>query len=60
MTHLVLDQNQIRNISPIEDVTNLKHLAIKENPIQDKKPLQRLLKQFPNLELDIELPSADN
>ena len=45
--------NQIRDISPLSGLTRLESLWLAGNPIQDMSPLHSLLKQNPDMELDI-------
>ena len=47
--------NQIRDISVLTELTKLESLWLQGNPIKDKSPLHTLLKQNPNLELDIDV-----
>ena len=47
--------NQIRDISVLAGLTKLESLWLAGNPIQDMSPLHRLLKQNPDIELDIEV-----
>ena len=52
---LRLENNQIRNVSALAGLTKLKELKLSGNRIQDTAPLHRLLKQNPDMELDIEV-----
>jgi len=54
---LHLDRNRINDISQIEQFTGLTSLKVSENPIQNMEPLRKLLKQIPDLELDIPAPA---
>ena len=53
---LELRDNQIRNVNPLVDLKKLEELSLRGNPIQDMSPLRTLLKQNPNLKVDIEIP----
>ena len=55
---LVLEDNRIRNVNPLVSLKKLEELSLRENPIQDMSPLRTLLKQNPNLELDIDLDAG--
>ncbi|MXZ01795.1 hypothetical protein F4Y93_14560 [Candidatus Poribacteria bacterium] len=48
--------NQITDISVLENLTKLESLWLDGNPIQDNSPLRSLLKQNPDIELDIDVP----
>ncbi len=48
--------NQIRDISVLANLTKLESLHLAGNPIQDNSPLRSLLKQNPDIELDIDVP----
>ena len=48
--------NQIRDISVLANLTKLESLWLAGNPIQDNAPLHSLLKQNPDIELDIDVP----
>ena len=48
--------NQIRDISVLASLTKLESLWLAGNPIQDNAPLHNLLKQNPDIELDIDVP----
>lgn len=60
LTELDLTSNEINDIKPIAGLTLLTKLKVAENPIQDMTPLQKLLKQIPDLELDIETSLIGN
>ena len=53
---LELRGNQIRDVKPLANLKKLEELFLRGNPIQDASPLRTLLKQNPNLKLDIEIP----
>ena len=55
LRQLHLWDNQIRDISGLAGLTKLESLWLAGNPIQDMSPLHRLLKQNPDMELDIEV-----
>ena len=55
LRHLHLWGNQIRDISALAELTKLESLRLAGNPIQDKTPLHSLVKQNPDMELDIEV-----
>ena len=58
LTHLrrlYLNTNQITDVSTLERLENLEILWISGNPISDLTPLRKLLKQQPDLKLDIDL-----
>ena len=61
LTYLGLQANQIRDITPLSGLRQLTWLALSNNPIkiQDMRPLRMLLKQQPDLEIDIALPPAE-
>ena len=50
---LELRDNRIRNVNPLVNLKKLEELSLRGNPIQDLSPLRTLLKQNPNLDLDI-------
>ena len=56
MIRLSLDRNQISDVCPIVNLTSLTCLHLKDNPIQDMAPLQKLLKHNQNLQVDIPAP----
>ena len=55
LTHLNLRNNQISDITLITKLVNLEVLQLKGNPISDTLPLRDLLRQNPDLEIDIEI-----
>ena len=55
LTQLDLRNNQISDITPITKLVNLKKLQLEGNPISDTSPLRDLLRQNPDLEIDIEI-----
>ena len=55
LTHLNLRNNQISDITLVTKLVNLEVLQLKGNPISDTSPLRELLRQNPNLEIDIEI-----
>ncbi len=60
LTHLWLDGNDIRDVSPLASLVNLKELRLAENSITDTSPLRALLRQNPNLEIDIDVSAAED
>ena len=52
---LWLDGNQIHDVSSLVGLSKLERLTLRENPIQDRAPLRTLLKQNPDLDLDISI-----
>ena len=59
LRHLHLWGNQIRDISALRGLTKLESLWLTGNPIQDISPLHSLLKQNPDMELDIEIVQSE-
>ena len=55
---LWLSWNQIRDVRPLTGLSKLQVLRLVGNPIQDLSPLRTLVKQNPNLELDIYLDAG--
>ena len=54
LEELYLWGNQISDITPLKGLTKLDELHLKNNPIEDMTPLRLLLKQNPDLKLDID------
>ena len=52
---LWLENNQIRDVSALAGLTQLRELKLSGNRIANKAPLHSLLKQNPDMELDIEV-----
>jgi len=48
---LMLENNQISDISVLGNLKNLRYLNIEENPIQDRQSIRELRKQIPNLQI---------
>ena len=61
LTLLWLSNNQISDITPLTGLTQLTSLYLSNNPIKirDMGPLRMLLKQQPDLEIDIAIPPAE-
>ena len=55
---LWIGDNQVRDVRPLAGLSKLQILHLVGNPIQDLSPLRTLLKQNPNLELDIYLDAG--
>ena len=55
LTSLNLAWNHIRDISPLAGLVNLEELSLDGNHIRDMAPLHTLLKQNPDIELDIDI-----
>ena len=60
LTTLLLDRNDIRDVSPLAGLVNLERLRLAENPIMDTSPLRALLRQNPNVNIDIEVRAAED
>ncbi|RKU28105.1 hypothetical protein C6499_10540 [Candidatus Poribacteria bacterium] len=56
LTKLVLWYNQITDVGALVGLVNLEELYLEGNPIEDLSPLQTLLANNPNLQIDIEVP----
>ena len=58
LTRLWLSNNQIRDITPLYKLTQLTSITLSNNPIKirDMEPFRLLLKQQPDLEIDITIP----
>ena len=52
---LWLNFNQISDVSPLTGLTNLHELRLTGNSIADTSPLRNLLRQNPNLKIDIDV-----
>lgn len=48
-----MHDNQLRDISTVENFKGLRGLHIKNNPIQDMSPIRRLREKIPDLHVDI-------
>ena len=55
LAELDLRNNKISDITSVTKLVNLKKLRLKGNPISDTSPLSDLLRQNPDLEIDIEI-----
>ena len=55
LTQLDLRGNKITNATGLTQLVNLEKLSLEGNPISDLAPLRELLRQNPNLEIDIEI-----
>ena len=55
LTQLNLGNNKISDVTPLTKLVNLTKLRLKGNPISDTAPLRELLRQNPDLEIDIEI-----
>ena len=55
LTRLDLRSNKITNVTGLTQLVNLEKLSLKGNPISDLSPLRELLRQNPNVEIDIEI-----
>ena len=53
------DNNQISDVTPLENLTSLRHLEIGGNPIEDFAPLRRL-KENRSIFIDITIPPDPN
>ena len=52
---LDLKNNQISDVSPLAGLVDLEFLWLRWNPIADTSPLRELLRQNPNLKIDIDI-----
>ena len=57
---LSLTGNQIQDLRPLAGLTKLKTLSLADNRIQGTGPLLALLKENPNLKLDISIPTTEH
>ena len=57
---LSLTGNQIQDLRPLAGLTKLKTLSLADNRIQGTGPLLALLKENPNLKLDITIPMNEH
>ena len=55
LTSLNFAWNHIRDISPLAGLVNLEELSLDGNHIRDMTPLYALLKQHPDIDLDIDI-----
>ncbi|MYA69760.1 leucine-rich repeat domain-containing protein, partial [Candidatus Poribacteria bacterium] len=55
LEYLHLQENEIQDISVIENFKNLHLLRIKGNPVQDMTPIDRYRKRVPNFRLGTEI-----
>ena len=55
LTRLDLRSNKITSVTDLTQLVNLEKLSLKGNPISNLSPLRELLRQNPNVEIDIEI-----
>ena len=58
LTRLQLNNNQITEVSALENLTSLRNLFLSGNPITDMQPLRKLKQKNPNLNIDIDINAA--
>ena len=58
LTELDVRGNKITNVTGLTQLGNLEKLSLEGNAISDLAPLRELLRQNPNLEIDIEIDTA--
>ena len=55
LTDLLLGDNSISDVSPLEKLVNLEKLSLGGNPIRNTSPVRALLRQNPNVQIDIDV-----